>query len=59
MYLWTGGIDPPEEYIELYLCRDVFHCTPDQLPDLGTILRFLTVLGAENHVKAERAKQRK
>jgi hypothetical protein len=32
-YLWTGSKKAkiPEAYIELVLCRDVFHCTPGEL----------------------------
>jgi len=28
--LWTHG-PPPQPYVDLMLCRDVFHCTPSQL----------------------------
>ena len=31
-HLWTGG-PPPPEYIELILCRDVYHCTPSELDE--------------------------
>jgi hypothetical protein len=53
--LWTGG-DPPPEYLELVLCRDVYHCLPDELDrqDYGRILRHLVCLDAEGIVAKRR-----
>lgn len=27
----VGGMAPPPEYVILFLCRNVYHCTPSQL----------------------------
>jgi len=50
--LWLND-DPPIEYLELILCRDVYHCTPVQLADvpLPTIIKHLACLDAELHVR--------
>jgi hypothetical protein len=32
-HLHTKGPAPPE-YIELILCRDMYHCTPNELADV-------------------------
>ena len=42
-WLWTGHGQPPNEYLELVLCRDIYHCAPDVLrrQNLGTVLRHL------------------
>lgn len=45
-HLFTAG-PAPIEYIELLLCRDVYHCTPDQLPDWDTINRHLLMMSWE------------
>lgn len=52
-HLWTKGPCPPE-YLELILCRDVYHCTPHvlrQIP-LEDILTHLTCLRIEAEVRA-------
>ena len=44
---------PPPEYVELVLCRDVYHCTPDELGaiDLDTVIRHQVCMAAENYVR--------
>lgn len=56
--LWTGGGHLPEEYVDLYLCREVYHCTPSQLDleDGATVQKHLALIGAENYVKAAQAR---
>ncbi len=51
MHLWTKG-PPPWEYIELVLCRDVYHCTPVELSHIPAeiVMRHLAVLGIEGEV---------
>jgi hypothetical protein len=49
-HLWTGG-RVPAEYLELILCRDVYHCPPDQLPALSKIMRHLVCMEAEQQVR--------
>ena len=46
-----GG--PPQEYIELVLCRDVYHCTPLELKSipLKTVLRHLTCVRVESNTQ--------
>jgi hypothetical protein len=58
-HLWTKG-EPPPEYIELILCRDVYHCRPNDLDDvpLETVLDHLTCLDVEAEVQNSRAKLR-
>ncbi len=57
-HLWTGQ-PPPWEYIELILCRDVYHCTPSQLreEDFSDIMATLAMLSAENQVREARNKK--
>lgn len=52
-HLWTKGPCPPE-YLELILCRDVYHCTPDTLRSISgvDILTTLTMLKVEGKVRA-------
>ena len=33
MHLHTGSREPPPQYLELILCRDVYHCTPSELDE--------------------------
>jgi hypothetical protein len=49
----------PWEYIELILCRDVYHCTPMELADvpLNKIINHLTCIGVENKVASMRAEE--
>lgn len=44
---------PPPEYLELLLCRDVYHCTPAELATipLRTIMTHLACLDAEAQVR--------
>ena len=56
--LWTGGgKGAPPEYLDLVLCRDVYHCTPSQLDreDGERVLMHIALLNAESKVKAARA----
>jgi len=57
--LWTKDAPPPE-YIELVLCRDVFHCTRSALraESARDILETLVMLGAEGEVARLREKTR-
>lgn len=32
-HLYTGGPAPPE-YVEMKLCRDIYHCTPIELEEV-------------------------
>jgi len=50
-YLWVGG-DIPVEYLELILCRDVFHCRPSELKKERAvdILKALLCLQVEAEV---------
>jgi hypothetical protein len=56
-FLWLKKGSMPAEMLELTLCRDVYHCPPDQFPPLSTILRHLTVLGIESEVQDMKTKQ--
>ena len=49
--MWAGG-PAPWEYVELVLCRDVYHCTPVELERVpaDVVLRHLAVLGIEADV---------
>ena len=57
--LWTNG-PAPAEYTELYLCRDVFYCTPSQLRAEAAedVLAALACLEAEHYVRAQRERMR-
>jgi hypothetical protein len=46
------------EYIELYLCRDVYHCTPTDLDKIpyDTIRLHLEMIAIEHEVKEARRK---
>jgi hypothetical protein len=48
-HLWTKSADAPQEYIELVLCRDIYHCPPDVLErqSITKIYRHLTIMNAE------------
>lgn len=54
------GKPAPWEYMILYLCRDVFHCTPSQLAreDMGLINRLLVCIQAEGGVRSSRGAKR-
>ena len=47
--LHTGGRPVPWEYVELILCRDVYHCTPEALDDQDPVrvFRHLEALSGE------------
>lgn len=47
----------PEEWTEVQLCRDVYHCTPSDLDrqDYGRVLRHLALLSAEARVRSFQA----
>lgn len=55
-YLYLPNAVPlPREYLTLYLCRDVFHCTPLELraQSFADVRAALTCLSAEaEHNKA-------
>ena len=46
----------PAEILDLVLCRDVYHCLPDELDrqDYGRILKHLACLDAEEIVRKRR-----
>lgn len=56
--LWTNG-PPPQEYVDLVLCRDVFHCTPSALKAEAAddILAALACLEAEAFVRERRERR--
>lgn len=58
--LWTSG-PPPPEYVELVLCRDVFHCTPSQLraEAADDIMAALACLDGESYVREQRERARR
>ena len=49
----------PDEYLELFLCRDVYHCTPGELDaqDYKTVTEHLACIAAESMVKEAREKR--
>lgn len=57
--MWTHSVSPPAEYIDLQLCRDVFHCTPDQLErqDIAHMRVYKALLTTESQVLTARANQ--
>jgi hypothetical protein len=56
--LWTEA-DAPLEYIELQLCRDVYHCLPWQLGQekLPKVLQHMTCLQIEAEVNEIKRKK--
>jgi hypothetical protein len=52
-YLWTHKGNAPPEYIEMVLCRDVYHCTPAELEkqDWATVEIHLELLNQETEVR--------
>lgn len=56
-HLWTGG-PPPPEYVELILCRDVYHCPPSELDrqDTARVEAHLVCLEWEAKAAKQRAK---
>lgn len=60
-HLWTpksATTPPPNEWLYLQLCRDVYHCTPSQLDreDWDTIATHIALLEAEGEVQAAKQK---
>ena len=58
-FFTRGAGDPPEEYLDYKLCREVYHCPPDALEaqDARTVdlhLQFY-LLDLAEQAKAERA----
>lgn len=49
MHRWTGSGDAPWDYIELQLCRDVYHCLPSELDaeEWDRISRHLDMMDVE------------
>jgi len=58
--LWTKG-PAPQEYTDLVLCRDVFHCTPSELRAEAAedIMAALACIEAENYVREQQERSRK
>jgi hypothetical protein len=56
--LHTQGRPAPWEYVELMLCRDIYHCTPGELDkqDPIKVLRHLEALSGEAVVRKLRRK---
>jgi len=56
-----GAAGPPTEYLELVLCRVVYHCRPSELQEipLRTILRHVTCLSAEGEASEFKGKMRR
>jgi hypothetical protein len=50
MWLSTGHV--PWEVTELYLCRDVYHCTPLELEEVPweMVERHLIIINAESEL---------
>ncbi len=59
-HLWTDA-DPPIEYIELFLCRDVYHCLRSELrkEDALDVIKDLAILDAEASVRQARNRFKK
>ena len=57
-HLWLGSRAAPDEYIDLLLCRDVYHCTPVALDGVPAevVQTHLALLEAE--AGARKANQR-
>ena len=56
-HLWTQSA-MPIEYLELVLCRDIYHCTPANLPDWQIITEHLALMSIESEVNARKAKRK-
>lgn len=57
--LHTGGRAPPWEYVEVILCRDVYHCAPSVLDeqDPVRVLLHLEALAGEATARKIRPKR--
>ena len=58
--MWAKG-PQPWAYMELVLCRDVYHCTPVELArvPLTTLTAHLTCLDVEAEVRRRKRKSKK
>ena len=56
-HLWTSG-PMPLEYLELVLCRDVYHCPPAQLPPWHRIKKHLIMMEVEAQVQKARSQSK-
>ena len=57
-HLWTDE-PAPLEYIELMMCRDVYHCAPKDLPPWHVIKRHIAIMEVEADVRKRRQKAKK
>jgi hypothetical protein len=48
----------PLEYLELVLCRDVYHCPPSQLPPWHRIKKHLAIMEVEAQVQKARSQMK-
>ena len=55
----TGGGEPPWEWVQLVLCRDVYHCRPSELDgeDAETVMTHLALLNTAAKVEEFKAKR--
>jgi len=51
--LFTKTSPPPPELQELWLCRDIYHCTPGELDeqDAETILAHIVCINGEHNAR--------
>ena len=54
-HLWTQS-PAPLEYIELILCRDVYHCPPKDLPPWHICEEALAMMQVEADVRKRRSR---
>jgi len=54
-HLWTSS-PAPLEYIELILCRDVYHCPPQHLPPWHICEEALAMMQVEAEVRKRRSR---
>lgn len=57
-HLWTQE-PAPLEYIELQMCRDVYHCPPQYLPSWHVIRQHMAMIQVENEVREKRQKAKR
>ena len=57
-HLWTEE-PAPLEYIELMMCRDVYHCPPQHLPPWRIMREHLAIIEVEADVRQRRQKAKK
>ena len=60
-HLWTKSVNAPQEYVNLVLCRDVYHCAPDVLErqNAAKIYMHLTIMKVESDVEDLRRPKKK